>query len=102
LLKIKGVGNKIALLFLSIAFGQVQGIPVDTHCHRVPNRLKWIETASPKETQAVLERIIPRTEWSEFNKTIVGFGQQTCKAKQPLCYQCPIYNECLADDKIQY
>lgn len=98
LTQIKGIGNKIANLYTQIALGKVEGIAIDTHCHRIPNRLNWIHTRSPDETKKQIEDLLPMQEWAEFNINIVGFGQLICKAVKPLCSDCPLKNECTSQD----
>lgn len=97
-MKFNGVGPKIANLYTQIGFGKVHGISVDTHCHRIPNRLKWVKTANPIATKAELEKIFPKEEWEHVNYTLVGFGQNICAAVKPKCEQCPINKLCTSDD----
>jgi endonuclease III len=93
LLSIKGIGPKTANIVLSFAYGQ-QVLPIDTHCHRIPNRIGWIKTKMPEQTEKELEKIIEKKYWREFNSTFVLFGKTICKPISPLCSQCPIENFC--------
>lgn len=80
LLKLKGVGPKVAHLLRSISFGiEDTGIVVDTHVHRVSKELAWVsvDSKSPEATRKQLQLWVPRTEWVEFTTAIVGFGQFT-------------------------
>lgn len=76
LIAFPGVGSKMAHLLLQISFGQIQGISVDTHVHRLANRLKWVrrETMTPEKTAEALEDWVPRELWREVNVLLVGFG----------------------------
>ena len=98
ILKIKGIGQKIGILYMRIAENKNEGISVDTHCHRIPNRLKWYKTNSPKKRQEKLENIFDKKEWEFVNETLVGFGQNICDAKKPNCKICPLRNFCEADE----
>ncbi|NXT84330.1 NTH protein, partial [Zapornia atra] len=90
LVKLPGVGPKMAHLAMNIAWDSVSGIAVDTHVHRITNRLKWVkkETRYPEETRVALEDWLPRDLWREINWLLVGFGQQTCLPVNPRCNQC--------------
>ncbi|MBT96990.1 MAG: endonuclease III [Candidatus Pacearchaeota archaeon] len=93
LLSIKGVGPKTANIVLAFAFGK-QVLPIDTHCHRIPNRLGWIKTKTPKQTEFELEKILPRKYWNEFNAIFVLFGQTICQPISPWCSKCLIRRYC--------
>ncbi|XP_029802284.1 endonuclease III-like protein 1 isoform X1 [Suricata suricatta] len=90
LVALPGVGPKMAHLAMAVAWGTVSGIAVDTHVHRIANRLGWTRTAtkSPEKTRAALEEWLPRELWSEINGLLVGFGQQTCLPVHPRCQGC--------------
>ncbi|XP_054850635.1 endonuclease III-like protein 1 [Eublepharis macularius] len=90
LVKLPGVGPKMAHLVMNIAWQTVSGIGVDTHVHRISNRLKWVkeETKHPEETRQALEKWLPRELWSELNWLLVGFGQQICLPVNPRCSEC--------------
>jgi len=93
LLALPGVGRKTANLVLTMAFGK-DGICVDTHVHRIPNRWGAIETRTPEQTERALREILPRREWIPLNDTLVAFGQTLCKPLSPLCSLCPIEDLC--------
>jgi endonuclease-3 len=93
LLSIKGIGPKTANIVLAFAFGR-NVLPIDTHCHRIPNRLGWVKTKSPEQTEKELEKILPRKYWNEFNAIFVQFGQTICKPISPFCSKCPIKKYC--------
>ncbi|XP_069726113.1 endonuclease III-like protein 1 [Phaenicophaeus curvirostris] len=90
LVQLPGVGPKMAHLAMTIAWDSVSGIAVDTHVHRITNRLKWVkkETKYPEETRVALEEWLPRDLWREINWLLVGFGQQTCLPVNPRCSEC--------------
>lgn len=93
LLSIKGIGPKTANIVLAFAYGK-QVLPIDTHCHRIPNRLGWIKTKNPVETEKDLEKILPKKYWKEFNTTIILFGKNICKPVSPFCSNCPVRTYC--------
>ncbi|KAJ8246235.1 hypothetical protein GJAV_G00265320 [Gymnothorax javanicus] len=96
LVSLPGVGPKMAHLAMDIAWRQVSGIGVDTHVHRISNRLGWTrkETKSPEDTRRALEEWLPRELWSEINWLLVGFGQQVCQPTAPMCSLCLAQNCC--------
>ncbi len=93
LLSIKGIGPKTANIVLAFAFGE-KVIPVDTHCHRIPNRLGWVKTKTPEKTEEKLNKIIPKKYWNNFNAIFVQFGREICQPVSPWCSRCPINNYC--------
>ncbi|BAT72093.1 endonuclease III [Thermosulfidibacter takaii ABI70S6] len=93
LLKLKGVGRKTANLVLVEGFDK-PGICVDTHVHRICNRLGWVTTKTPEETEMALRKILPQKYWKEINRWFVAFGKTICKPVSPLCSQCPVSDLC--------
>lgn len=93
LLSIKGIGPKTANIVLCFAFNQ-DCIPVDVHCHRIPNRLGWVKTTNPEQTEKELEKILPKKYWKEFNAIFVLFGKTICQPVSPWCSKCPITKYC--------
>jgi endonuclease-3 len=93
LLSIKGVGRKTANLVVSLAYGK-DAICVDTHVHRISNRLGYVKTKAPDETEFALRKKLPRRHWIIYNTIMVAFGRQTCKPVSPLCTRCPINKFC--------
>ncbi|GMS89948.1 hypothetical protein PENTCL1PPCAC_12123, partial [Pristionchus entomophagus] len=91
---LKGVGPKMAHLVMQTAFGRTLGIAVDTHVHRIVNRLGWAKTNAPEQTQKRLEELLPREEWARVNKLLVGFGQQICQPVRPKCSYCLLNTTC--------
>jgi len=89
LLSIRGIGPKTANIVLSFAYGQ-KVLPIDTHCHRIPNRIGWVKTKNPEQTEKELEKILEKKYWQEFNSIFVLFGKTICRPISPLCSQCPI------------
>lgn len=94
LLSLPGVGRKTANLVLTEGFNKL-GICVDTHVHRISNRLGLVETKTPKETEFALREILPKKYWKRFNYLLVTYGQNICKPIRPLCAKCRIYKYCL-------
>lgn len=95
LMQFPGVGKKIALLFMEHMEKNVQGISVDTHIHRIANRIGLVNTKNPLETSKELESLVDKKYWSGFNRTWVGFGQQICQSLAPKCNECLINDLCL-------
>lgn len=93
LLSIKGIGPKTANIVLAFAYGR-QVLPIDTHCHRIPNRLGWVGTKTPERTEKALEKILPQKYWREFNGIFVLFGKTICQPVSPWCSRCPVNKYC--------
>ena len=93
LLSIKGVGRKTANLVVTLAYGK-DGICVDTHVHRISNRLGYVATKNPDETEMALRGKLPRKHWIIYNTLLVAFGRKTCKPVSPLCSTCPLSRYC--------
>jgi endonuclease-3 len=94
LMSMKGIGPKTANIVLNFAFNKPT-LPIDTHCHRIPNRLGWLKTKNPIETEKVLEKILPEKYWFEFNGIFVLFGRTICTPVSPWCSRCPVRKYCL-------
>lgn len=93
LLSIKGIGPKTANIVLAFAFNK-NVLPIDTHCHRIPNRIGWIKTKTPEQTEKELEKILPKKYWKNFNAIFVQFGREICQPISPFCSKCPINKYC--------
>jgi endonuclease-3 len=93
LLTLKGVGRKTANLVTTMGFGK-PGICVDTHVHRISNRLGFVRTKSPDQTELALRRKLPRRHWIELNDLLVAFGQNVCQPLSPRCSTCPVRALC--------
>lgn len=93
LLALKGVGRKTANLVLTVGFGK-PGICVDTHVHRISNRLGIVTTKTPEQTEFALRQVLPRRHWIPYNNLLVTFGQNVCKPVSPLCSTCPVAALC--------
>ena len=93
LLKFKGVGRKTANLVLGLGFN-IPAICVDTHVHRISNRLGFVRTRTPEETEHALAGIIPRKYWIGLNTTLVTFGQNICLPVSPYCRRCSVIRFC--------
>jgi len=93
LISIKGIGPKTANIVLAFAFNKPV-IPVDTHVHRIPNRLGWVNTREPEKTEEELMKIIPKKHIIDFNAIFVQFGRDICNPISPKCSSCPVSNYC--------
>ncbi len=93
LIKLPGVGRKTANVVLASAFGK-QSIGVDTHVHRISNRLGLVSTEKPEETERELKKLFPEELWKNVNRAMVGFGQTVCKPQKPKCGECPFKDWC--------
>ncbi len=107
LLSYHGVGPKIAYLTFSVAWGRDEGICVDTHVHRIANRLKWVAAqpfyqkdiqelafVNAEQTRLQLQQLLPKHYWGAVNGLLVEFGQTICSAKRPKCSSCILRNTC--------
>lgn len=97
LLELPGVGRKTANLVVTQGFGR-PGICVDTHVHRVVNRLGAVSTGNPGDTEFALRRVLPRRYWIEINDLLVTFGRVMCTPISPFCSQCGVYGDCARSD----
>jgi len=88
-----GVGHKTASVVMSQGFGH-PAFPVDTHVHRISNRLGLVDTKTPEETEMELRKKIPKKFWLDINNTFVMYGQNICKPISPMCDVCMIRNVC--------
>ena len=93
LCKFKGVGRKTANLVLSRGFNK-PAICVDVHVHRIFNRLGYIKTKNPEETEFALRKKLPKKYWIDINTLMVTHGQNVCKPIKPNCDICPIFDYC--------
>lgn len=94
LTQLPGVGRKTANLVLILGFGSLQNICVDTHVHRISNRLGWVKTEQPDETEQALYRGTDRRWWPYINLYLVTWGQNVCRPLHPRCGDCVIAREC--------
>ena len=89
-----GVGRKTANLVLILAFASTKHICVDTHVHRISNRLCWVRTRTPAETEQALYRTARRRWWPYINLYLVTWGQNVCRPVYPRCGDCVIAADC--------
>ncbi|CAB4263439.1 unnamed protein product [Prunus armeniaca] len=101
LLSLPGIGPKMAHLVMNVGWNNVQGICVDTHVHRISNRLGWVsrpgrkqKTSNPEETREALQLWLPKEEWDPINPLLVGFGQTVCTPLRPRCGVCSVNEFC--------
>jgi len=93
LLELPGVGRKTANIVVTLAFGKA-GIAVDTHVHRISNRLGYVKTKTPNDTEMALRKKLPRRYWLIYNDLLVAYGQNLCKPISPFCSRCKIAKHC--------
>ncbi|MEM2949303.1 MAG: endonuclease III [Candidatus Bilamarchaeaceae archaeon] len=93
LIRIPGVGRKIANVLLLYTFGKNR-IPVDTHVHRISNRLGWVKTKNPEQTEIALMKKVPRSLWRKVNHAMVAYGQTICLPRNPRCEECRMKDYC--------
>lgn len=93
LLTLPGVGRKTANLVVTQGFGK-PGICVDTHVHRISNRLGYVRTKTPEQTEFALREKLPPEHWIVFNDLLVAFGQHCCTPISPRCSTCPVEGHC--------
>jgi endonuclease-3 len=93
LILLKGIGRKSANLILSLGFGKSY-ICVDTHVHRLSNRLGFVETSTPVQTELTLMSVLPKRWWIPINGLLIVFGRQHCTPISPKCSTCPVSNLC--------
>ena len=93
LIKFNGVGRKTANLVLSEGFNK-PAICVDVHVHRIFNRIGYVSTKTPEETEFALREKLPQKYWIDINSLLVTHGQNVCKPTKPLCANCPIFELC--------
>jgi len=93
LLTLPGVGRKTANLVVTLGYGK-PGICVDTHVHRISNRLGWVRTRDPHGTEDALRLLLPQRHWIPINELLVRHGQRVCKPISPVCSACPIREDC--------
>ena len=98
LIALPSVGRKTANCVLVFGFAK-PAIPVDTHVHRISNRLGLVTTPKPEETEKALTNILPKRYWLDINHMFVRFGQTICRPISPKCEVCPVYDLCQWEDK---
>lgn len=93
LMGLPGVGRKTTNVIMSQVYGE-DAVAVDTHVHRISNRLGWVKTEKPEETEPELEKVVDRKFWSDVNIVMVNHGQKICLPVKPKCEICPIRTWC--------
>lgn len=94
LVTLPGVGRKTANLVLIIAFKSDENICVDVHVHRISNRLGWVNTRTPEETEQALYTVVEQRWWRVVNQYLVAWGQNVCRPVRPRCNECSIVTSC--------
>ena len=93
LLTLKGVGRKTANLVVALGYNK-EGLCVDTHVHRISNRLGYVKTKTPDETEFALRKKLPSKYWLRYNTLMVAFGRHVCVPISPFCSRCPVFAYC--------
>ena len=93
LMSLPGVGPKTANLVLGVAF-KIPALCVDTHVHRIANRLGLVKTQTPEQTEAALQQVVPKEYWVELGQLLVIWGQNICVPISPKCSECAIFHLC--------
>lgn len=93
LLALPGVGIKTANLTLNLGY-QIDAICVDCHVHQIANRLGWVHTKTPEQTELALQEVMPRRFWIPLNELLVRYGQLICTPVSPFCSKCPQAQRC--------
>lgn len=93
LLKLPGVGIKTANLTLNLGYG-IDAICVDCHVHQIANRMGWVSTKTPEQTEPALEQVMPKAYWIPLNELLVTYGQYVCTSVSPKCSLCPYTTTC--------
>lgn len=101
LLKYKGIGLKTVSCVLAFSLGR-EVFPVDTHIHRILNRLGIVKTKSPEETFKKSEKLIPGMKKISFHRNLIRFGREICRANRPLCGLCYLYDYCNFEGKEKF
>ncbi|MDP6647882.1 MAG: endonuclease III [Candidatus Woesearchaeota archaeon] len=94
LLKLPGIGRKCMGITMCYGFGKNSHIPVDTHVHKVVNRLGWVKTKAPEKTEQGLMQMIPKKYWHDLNNLLVTHGQNVCVPVSPFCSKCYVRGYC--------
>jgi endonuclease-3 len=99
LIQLPGVARKTANVVLGNAFDKAEGIVVDTHVFRVSRRLELSDADTPENVEKDLMKILPRNKWIAFSHQIILHGRRICKARKPLCPECPLEKLCRSPEK---
>lgn len=91
---LKGVGRKTASVVMGNAFGEAEGVVVDTHVSRLSQRLGLTQEQTPEKIEKDLMQLIPPADWVMFPHLMIAHGRQVCKARKPVCSSCPLASRC--------
>lgn len=94
LVKLPGVGRKTANVVLGEVWNRPDGVVVDTHVSRIALKLGLTDTKDAVKAERQLCEVLPRADWRDFTHLVIDHGRQTCRARRPLCDECPIYRWC--------
>jgi endonuclease-3 len=99
LLALPGVARKTANVVLGVAFGQADGVVVDTHVQRLSQRLGFTRESRPEKIEQDLMATLPRASWIQFSHLLIHHGRAVCKARRPDCANCTVADLCESEDK---
>jgi endonuclease-3 len=99
LLTLPGVARKTANVVLGTAYGVASGIVVDTHVHRISQRLDLTKENTPEKIERDLMKLIPQAQWIDFGHELIFHGRRCCTARRPQCAVCPVEDLCYSKDK---
>lgn len=99
LLALPGIARKTANVVLGVAFGQAEGVVVDTHVKRLSGRLGFSQESQPEKIERDLMRVVPREQWNQFSHLLIYHGRGPCKARRPDCMNCTLEELCESADK---
>lgn len=94
LIELPGVGRKTANVVLGVAFGQPEGVVVDTHVQRITQRLGWTRETQPEKIEDDLCWLFPREDWAQLSHVLIFHGRRICFARKPACHACPVTESC--------
>jgi len=100
LIQLPGVARKTANVVLGVIYGKAEGIVVDTHVHRLSRRLELTVENTPEKIERDLMALIPREKWIAIAHQLIHHGRKVCKARKPLCAECPVEAHCKSKDKV--
>lgn len=95
LVRLPGVGRKTANVVMGTAFEIATGVVVDTHVQRISKRFGLTDHENPEKIERDLMELLPRGEWIDYSHRVIHHGRRVCKARRPLCLQCPLIKICL-------
>ena len=93
-IKFPGIGSKMAYLYLQRYCDKIEGIAMNTHIHRVCNRIGWVDNKNEEQTRKSLQSWLPQESWEDANSLLSGLGLTICESRKPKCDECLLKNSC--------